>query len=272
MKFLNPVTFSMVLLGGVMIAIVALQPPNHELPPVKSLANFQLADAALMMPKDGEPDFRVHRLNAWQRVAMPRATRFDPPMGGEHLALVYNAQPFWEMNERRGGHHFGDDLNGIGGMNTDLGDPVFAVADGLVLYAGEPSPGWGETIIVGHRDPTGRILQSMYAHLERIHVAVGTIVTRGQSIGTVGTAGGRYPAHLHFEMHTGQGVNMGAGYGAETLNRLDPLATITSLRGAPDDDLGPSVLHFALSRHAPWNRFQLSPEDAARLGEILSRD
>ena len=270
MRYLNPVTFSMALVGGVMIAYVALRPPDHDLPAVKSLAHYQTADAALMMPEDGEPDFRMHRLNAWQRVSVPRATRFDPPMGSEHLALVYNAQPFWDMNEGRGGHHFGDDLNGIGGMNTDLGDPVFAAADGLVLYAGEPSPGWGGTVLVGHRDASGQMLQSMYAHLEDIHVATGSSVTRGQSIGTVGTAGGRYPAHLHFEMRSGYGVDIGAGYGADPLNRLDPMATIQARRGAPEDDLAPSVWHFVMSRHAPWNQLKLSSEDAARLGEILS--
>jgi hypothetical protein len=272
MKFLNPVTFSMILLAGVMIAYVALRPPDHDLPPVKSLAHFQTADSGLMMPEDGEPNFRLHRLSPWQRVAMPRATRFDPPLGGEHQALVYNAQPFWDMNEARGGRHFGDDLNGIGGMNTDLRDPVFAIADGLVLYAGEPSPGWGKTLIVGHRDPGGRPLQSMYAHLDRIGVAVGALVTRGQSIGTVGTANGHYPAHLHFELRESDGVDLGGGYGMLPLNRLDPLATIEDLRGAPDADLAPAALELALSRDAPWNRLELAPEDAARLGEILGRE
>ena len=77
---------------------------------------FQDADAPLAMPENGGPDHRFHFLPAWQRAEIPRALRFDPPMGSEHGGLVYNAQKFWEMNEKRGGHHTGDDLNGIGGM------------------------------------------------------------------------------------------------------------------------------------------------------------
>ena len=204
------------------------------------------ADVPLSMPASGEPDHRFHFLTAWQSAQIPRATRFDPPLGTEHAGLVYNAQKFWEMNEKRGGHHTGDDLNGIGGMNTDLGDPVYSVADGLVLYAAEPSPGWGKLVVVAHQAPDGQPLHSMYAHLHRIDVSPGNLVPRGGKIGIVGTANGYYPAHLHFEMRTSDGVDIGAGYAMFPLNRLDPAVTIGALRNAADDELSPSPLGRAL--------------------------
>ena len=200
------------------------------------------ADSPLVMPANGEPDHRFHFLSAWQTAEIPRALRFDPPLGSNHGGLVYNAQKFWEMNDKRGGHHTGDDLNGIGGMNTDLGDSVFCTADGRVVYAGEPSPGWGKLVVIAHTAADGRPLHSMYAHLHRIDVAPGALVPRGGKVGTVGTANGYYPAHLHFEMRTSDGVDIGAGYAMFPLNRLDPTATIAGLRNAGVDDLSPAPL------------------------------
>jgi len=239
-----------------------------EKPPVERIG-FQDADAPLGMPDGGAPDHRFHFLSAWQTAQIPRATRFDPPLGSEHGGLVYNAQKFWEMNEKRGGRHTGDDLNGIGGMDTDLGDPVFSTADGLVLYAGEPSPGWGKLVVIAHGAPDGRTLHSMYAHLDRIDVARGALVPRGGKIGTVGTSNGYYPAHLHFEMRASDGVDIGAGYAMYPLNRLDPLATVAALRHAEREDLAPSPLSRALADAGrPWTTLEI--QGAEKFSEILA--
>lgn len=208
------------------------------------------AEGPLSMPLTGEPDHRLDFTNPWEIAQIPLALRFDPPMGTENGGLVYNAQKFWEMNERRGGHHTGDDLNGIGGMNTDLGDPVYCTADGLVLYAAEPSPGWGKIVVVAHRTGGEKILHSMYAHLNEIQVTPGNLIARGKKLGTVGTANGYYPAHLHFEIRASDGVDIGAGYAADPLNHLDPTATVDSLRNATTDDLSPSPLSIMLDRQA----------------------
>jgi len=202
----------------------------------------QASADSLPMSPEGLPDMRFRLLSPWETAATPVALRFDPPLG----ALIYNAQPFWEMNVRRGGHHTGDDLNGIGGMNTDLGDPVLAVADGLVVYAGDPSPGWGNIVILAHRRPSGELVQSMYAHLDRIDVSPGELVARGGRVGRVGTAHGSYPAHLHFEIRTGDGIDIGAGYGGDPLNRVDPGKALFEWRGAAADDFTPAPLGVAL--------------------------
>src|SRR4051794_27653305 len=60
------------------------------------------------------------RLSSSEVSALPLAAHFIAPMGAENGALTYNARPF------RTSRHLGDDLNGIGGWNSDLGDPVFA--------------------------------------------------------------------------------------------------------------------------------------------------
>jgi len=229
-----------------MLGVALWQDRPPVVPPIEALTGFQDADAPLMLPGDGQPRHRLNQFTAWQLAEVPAATRFESPLGSEHGALTYNAQKFWEMNDGRGGHHTGDDLNGIGGQNTDLGDSVFAAGDGLVAFAGEPSPGWGKTVIIAHRDRDGRLLESMYAHLDRIDVAAGALVARGMKVGTVGTANGYYPAHLHFEMRRGDGLDVGSGYSMFPLNRLDPAKTLVELAGNAPEDLSPSPLAVAL--------------------------
>lgn len=118
------------------------------------------------------------------------------------------------------------------GIDVDSlpGEPVRAVADGFVYFAGVDLPGHRSHVQVanaagyeqyGRRDlgAGGRYaclrhgraegdessLRSCYMHLETVEVAYGQRVTRGQRIGTVGRTGmQRSAAHLHLEMHTGE--------------------------------------------------------------------
>ena len=221
---------SVIALGALSWGLSSFFLAHHQ-----AASGFSDPRAAPFLPASGSPDPRFRFLSAWQLAATPTAVRFDAPMGSAGSALTYNAQKFWDMNQARGGHHTGDDLNGIGGMNTDLGDPVFATADGLVVHADEPSPGWGKVVIVSHRTIKGEILQSMYAHLHEIGVKPGELVARGQKIATVGTANGHYPAHLHFEMRASDGIDVGAGYAADPLNHLEPMKAGAALRNAPAD-------------------------------------
>jgi murein DD-endopeptidase MepM/ murein hydrolase activator NlpD len=227
---------------------------------------FQNTDQPLAMPEKGEIDDRFQFPSVWQVAQIPESPRFDPPMGTENGGMVYNAQKFRDMNEKRGGPHSGDDLNGIGGMDTDLGDPVYSPADGLVLFAGEPSPGWGKTLVIAHKTSDGRTLHSMMAHLNRIDVPRGALVPRGGKIGTVGTSNGFYPAHLHFEMRASHEVDIGAGYGTAVLNRLDPMATVASLRNSKPDALSPSPLTLALRNGGDsWTTLEIEGADKSPL-------
>ena len=187
----------------------------------------------LTRPKYVDPAFR--RLSPFELASLPLAARFDFPLGSENGAMAYNAQRFTEN------HHLGDDLNGIGGENSDLGDPIYAVADGRVLLAWEAGAGWGNVIILLHaygENGERKYVQSYYAHLESILVHGGEDVRRGQKIATVGTAGGRYFAHLHFEIREFITPFIGPGYREDTRGWLDPSAFIEAHRGAPDDDVG----------------------------------
>ncbi len=253
-------------LGAVLIGYAVWRSSRTGVEEVK-IVGFQSADVPLEMPKDGNPDMRFQFLSAWQANQIPTVARMDTPMGSENGALVYNAQKFQEMNEKRGGHHSGDDLNGIGGMNTDLGDPVYAAGDGLVVFTGNPSPGWGNIVILAHRDPEGQALHTMYAHLLEIKVKIGTLVPRGKEIGLVGTANGHYPAHLHFEVRASDGIDIGSGYTSLPLNRLDPAAVVAALHNAEADGISPAPLEFAdLAPEQPWTTLEI--KNAEKLSEL----
>lgn len=91
-------------------------------------------------------------------------------------------------------NHTGSDLNLPAG---DENEPVFAVADGTVTFAGELRI-WGNVIVIKHADT----LFSRYGHVQNMQVESGDPVTRGQHIAHVGKAPGM-PFHLHFDIsHT----------------------------------------------------------------------
>jgi murein DD-endopeptidase MepM/ murein hydrolase activator NlpD len=167
--------------------------------------------------------------------SLPTAARFDFPLGSEHGAFAYNAQPFTENR------HLGDDLNGIGGENSDFGDLIYAIADGRVLLAEEGGPGWGNIVIIVHayeENGARRYIQSYYAHVEDILVTPGQDVRRGEPIATVGSADGRYLAHLHFEMREFVAPFIGPGYRDDTRGWINPSEFIRQHRGAPEEDVG----------------------------------
>ena len=187
----------------------------------------------LTRPTHLDPAFQIP--SPFELASLPAAKRFDFPLGSEHGAVSYIAQRFTEN------HHLGDDLNGIGGENSDLGDPIYAVADGRVLLARDGGAGWGNVIIVLHaieENSARRYVQSHYGHCDEILVNARDDVRRGQQIATVGTANGQYFAHLHFEMREFITPFIGPGYREKTDGWLNPSDFIAKHRGAQEDDVG----------------------------------
>jgi murein DD-endopeptidase MepM/ murein hydrolase activator NlpD len=167
-----------------------------------------------------------HRRERW-RERCPPAGSFAFPVGGGTAAGYYDAQPFGQSS------HLGEDWNGVGGGDSDLGDPVLAIAAGVVRSTGDHGGGWGRVVRVVHDigGPGAPVyIESLYAHLASIEVAAGDVVARGQRIGTIGNAGGRYAAHLHLELRDRVGLPLGRGYGADTSGYLDPTPFIGARR------------------------------------------
>lgn len=85
------------------------------------------------------------------------------------------------------------------------GTPIFALADGLVTYAGMVD-GYSGQITIEHTIGGERVA-TKYLHMWAygIHVAAGDRVIAGQHIGDVGSSGHSTGPHLHFQVHPGGG-------------------------------------------------------------------
>ncbi|HEU0306595.1 MAG TPA: peptidoglycan DD-metalloendopeptidase family protein [Lysobacter sp.] len=88
-------------------------------------------------------------------------------------------------------------------FEADVGDPVLAVADGVVSYSGARS-GYGNVIEIDH----GNGYVTRYAHNSRLTHKVGELVRAGQEIAKAGSTGRSTGAHVHFEVwENGRYVN-----------------------------------------------------------------
>ena len=152
------------------------------------------------------------------------ADGFDFPVGPPNAVGYYNAQPFGQNL------HLGDDWNGTGGGDSDLGNPVYTIAHGWVSEIEHKGPGWGNVMRIIHRLPNGSYVESLYGHLLDARVASGDWVKRGDLIGRMGNADGRYKAHLHLELRRLPGMALGGGYSADTTGYLKPTPWIKAHR------------------------------------------
>lgn len=149
---------------------------------------------------------------------------FDFPVGKPDAKGYYNAQKFTEND------HLGDDWNGTGGGNSDLGDPIYATANGYVSFSENVGGGWGNVTRITHYIDEHKQVESLYAHCKERFVNEGDYVKKGTLIGTIGTNNGQYWAHLHFEIRNMLNLPIGGGYSSNTEGYLDPTKFINSYR------------------------------------------
>ncbi len=85
--------------------------------------------------------------------------------------------------------HYGTDID------LEKGDTVRCAFDGVVRYASKKVYGYGQVVIIRHRNG----LETIYAHLSKILVSNNDTIYAGEVLGLGGNTGRSHGAHLHFE-------------------------------------------------------------------------
>lgn len=78
---------------------------------------------------------------------------------------------------------------------NSMGTPITSADSGRVITAVKQGYGYGWHVTLEH----GNGLTTIYAHLSAIYVSVGQNVSKGQTIGAIGSTGRSTGPHLHFE-------------------------------------------------------------------------
>lgn len=95
---------------------------------------------------------------------------------------------------RGGGRHDGIDIS------AKEGTPVKAADNGEVVYVSSSFRGYGNIVILKHKDD----FYTVYAHNEENLVKTGESVKKGEVIAKVGSTGNATGSHLHFEVRQGK--------------------------------------------------------------------
>ncbi|MGH8539538.1 MAG: M23 family metallopeptidase, partial [Stenotrophobium sp.] len=98
-----------------------------------------------------------------------------------------------EYGRRWGKLHKGIDIA------ADTGEPVYAVADGVVIYADNKMRGYGNVVVIRHDEN----MTSLYAHNSALKVHTGDVVKQGDLISLLGSTGHSTGPHTHFEIRDG---------------------------------------------------------------------
>ncbi len=132
---------------------------------------------------------------------IPLTDGFDFPVGDRNgRGWSVTGYRFLQWSNYSNSWHPGEDWNIPGAGNGDWREPVYSIANGIVVFS-DWNTALGNVVLIEHHLPNGAKVWSQYAHLDKRMVQKGDIVARRQQVGTVGRGPNhRFAAHLHFEI------------------------------------------------------------------------
>tara|TARA_B100000287_G_scaffold349348_1_gene337883 strand:- start:5156 stop:6037 length:882 start_codon:yes stop_codon:yes gene_type:complete len=113
-------------------------------------------------------------------------TKFIWPVKGKVISKYGSENPGF----------FNDGIN----IKSLDGQEIKASSDGEIVYSGNEIPGYGNLILIRH----SKNWITAYAHLKKIYKKKGTLVKKGEFIGSVGKSGNVQEPQLHFEIRKGK--------------------------------------------------------------------
>jgi len=131
--------------------------------------------------------------------------RMAEVMGGEDFKMPPMHSPLEDLSFAQTGASVGDKINPfykvkIRHNGLDLiahaGEPVYAVADGVVVDVVRSRKGLGNVVSIDH----GNGYVTRYAHLADMEARKGRRIKKGTRIGYVGVSGNSFAPHLHYEV------------------------------------------------------------------------
>jgi murein DD-endopeptidase MepM/ murein hydrolase activator NlpD len=136
--------------------------------------------------------------------APPRTAPRPRPAPGATPTPITDAPPLrWPVDGRvvsgfgaKPGGRFNDGVN----LKAAAGTPVRAAGDGVVAYAGDAIPGFGNLVLISH--PGGWV--TAYGHAEALLVSRGKKVAAGEVIARAGSTGAVDEPQVHFEVRRGR--------------------------------------------------------------------
>ena len=143
-------------------------------------------DTALPRPSTALHARRATAIDAYRQQAGPTDGMFMLPVQGQHTSGFGMRMHPIDHEERL---HSGMDIA------APTGTPIQAAAAGQVVFSGTQA-GYGNVVVIQHTEG----YSTLYAHNTANLVSVGTTVSQGQPIATVGSTGRSTGPHLHFEV------------------------------------------------------------------------
>ena len=166
--------------------------------PVEDMPPGELAGDLAQL--EGQYAAAGQQLTVLEALLFDRALERNSTPSRDPIANSYVTSGFGGRSDPiRGGRQFHKGVD----FEADVGDPVLAVADGVISYAGRRA-GYGNTIEIDH----GNGYVTRYAHNSRLTARVGDLVRSGQQIARAGSTGRSTGPHVHLEVwENGRAVN-----------------------------------------------------------------